>query len=74
MHVVVYTKDNCGYCTKAKELLKSKNIDFYEMKIGDEGDISRSDFINLFPNVKSVPHILIENKSIGGYKELSEYF
>jgi len=74
MHVVLYTKENCGYCTRAKELLKSKGIDYYEMQVGEQGDISREDLLRLFPSAKSLPCVLVENKYIGGYKELAEYF
>ena len=29
--VVIYTGHLCGYCSQAKNLLKSKNIDFEEI-------------------------------------------
>ena len=33
MTVKLYTKNSCGYCTMAKSLLKSKNIQFEEINI-----------------------------------------
>lgn len=66
--VIVYTKDNCPYCDRAKALLRSKDQRFYEMKIGV--DLTRDDFINLFPNVKTMPFIIIDDEHVGGYNEL----
>lgn len=70
-NIIVYTKANCHYCVSAKNLLRSKGYDFTEMVI--ETDISRSDFINLFPAVKSAPLILVNGDAIGGYNELTEW-
>ena len=36
MTVKVYTKNACGYCNMAKNLLKSKNITFEEVNIDDQ--------------------------------------
>ena len=32
----VYSKNNCPFCTQAKNLLNSKNISFEEVKIDEE--------------------------------------
>lgn len=34
--LVVYSKNNCPFCDKAKYLLKTKNIDFTEVKIDED--------------------------------------
>ena len=34
----VYTKTNCSWCTKAKELLKKHNIEFEEINIDEDPD------------------------------------
>lgn len=70
-NVVVYTKDNCPYCVQAKNLLTNKNVSYAEMKIGV--DLTREDFISIFPNVKSVPHIIINGEQIGGFDKLNEW-
>lgn len=69
--IVVYTKDQCVYCDRAKELLRSKGMQYLESRIGV--DILREDFMCLFPEVKTVPLIIIEGEKIGGYNELCEY-
>ena len=70
-NVVVYTKDNCPYCVQAKNLLTNKNVSYTEMKIGV--DLTREDFISIFPNVKTVPHIIINGEQIGGFDKLNEW-
>ena len=71
MNVQVYTKDNCPYCVKAKQLLSIKNVDYNEVVIGQ--DIIREDFMSLFPDVRTVPLIIIDNVKVGGYEQLREY-
>lgn len=71
MKAIVYTKDNCPYCTQAKNLLTLKEIPYTEVGIGS--DITREDFISLFPDQKSVPLILIDEVKVGGYNDLVNY-
>jgi len=68
MHVKIYSKENCAFCTKAKTLLKNRNIDFEEVVIGR--DITREEFLEFLPTAKTVPQIFIDNVLIGGYNEL----
>lgn len=70
--IVIYTKLNCPYCVKAKTFLINKGIEYIETEIGK--DISREEFLDTFPNVKSVPHIIIDSTPIGGYNQLVEHF
>lgn len=70
MKIVVYTKPGCSYCTKAKELLNSKNFIFNEIVVGPEGHISRDSFISSFPDVKTLPLIKINDDVVGGYNDL----
>lgn len=68
---LVYSKENCSYCTKAKNLLTLENITYDESVIGR--DITREDFLSLFPDQKSVPLIFVNGEKIGGYNELLDY-
>lgn len=70
MNIQIYTKENCSYCIKAKNLLKNKNLEYTEIKINI--DISLEDFKNKFPEVKTVPYIIINDSVIGGYSELEK--
>lgn len=70
-NTIIYTKDNCPFCVQAKRLLQQKDKSYTEVNIGQ--DITREDFISLFPNVKSVPHIIIDGEQIGGFDKLTEW-
>ena len=72
MSIVLYSKRNCNYCTKAKALLTAKGATYIEVNIGE--DIMKEDFTSLFPNVQTVPFVLIDGKPIGGYVALVEYY
>lgn len=70
--VLIYTKDNCPYCDRAKALLRAKDQRFNESKIGI--DISREEFMETFPDVQSVPLIIINGERVGGYDKLTEWY
>lgn len=70
--IVIYTKDNCPYCVNAKQHFHSKNESYSELKIGR--DISREEFMNIFPDVKSLPFIIINGEKVGGYDKLIEWY
>ena len=70
-NVTIYTKDSCPYCVSAKNLLEAKGKQYKEINIGR--DIPRDDFVSLFPNVRTVPHIIINGDEIGGFDKLTEW-
>ncbi len=70
--ILVYSKPNCPYCVKAKQLLTIKGKQFTEVVIGT--DMLREDFMALFPDVRTVPLIIIDGVKIGGYDNLVERF
>ena len=55
----------------AKQYLQSKNLMYTEMKLGV--DLSRDDFVTIFPEVKSMPFIIIDGEKVGGYDKLQEW-
>jgi len=70
MEVIIYSKDNCSNCLKVKNMLSK-----YNPKIILLGkDISRKEFFKKFPDTKTVPQIIIDNKHIGGYNDLEKWF
>lgn len=70
--VVVWSKENCPYCTNAKALLKQKGIDFEERNI-DQG-FTRERFFEANPTAKTFPQCWFGDKLIGGYTDLVAYF
>lgn len=69
--ILIYSKPSCGYCEKAKNFLRIRNIAFTESILGQ--DVITEDFVSMFPDVKSVPLIIVDGVKIGGYNELVEY-
>lgn len=70
-NVVLYTKDNCSYCMNAKSLLTNKNIPYKEMKLGE--DFTRETLLEMFPEAKTFPVIVVDGFNIGGYVQLKEH-
>ena len=67
----IYTSSLCGFCYKAKSLLKRKNILFNEISI-DMDHEKREEMINRSNGKTSVPQIFFGNHHLGGYDELYE--
>ena len=65
---VIYTQSMCGYCDKAKELLKNHSEKYIEIPI--DVDEEAKNFVKSF--AKTVPQIFYEKQLIGGYNELFE--
>lgn len=71
MKVVIWSKNNCNFCTKAKELLTTNNITYEEYVLGENA--TKEELLKLVPNARTVPQIFIDNAHIGGYTELAEF-
>lgn len=71
MKAIVWSKYHCPYCDQAKALLKSKNIEFEERKIGD--GFTKEELLEAVPTARTVPQIIIDGKLIGGFTELKKY-
>ena len=64
----IYTKDNCPFCDKAKNLLTQKQIEFKSLKLGV--DFTREELLPKIPSARTMPQIMVGETLIGGYKEL----
>lgn len=71
MTVIVWSKDQCPYCDQAKALLTQRDITFEERKIGD--GYTREDLLESVPAARSVPQIVINGSTVGGYDQLRKY-
>ena len=69
--LTVYSKNNCPFCVQAKNLLKSKKIEFNEIKIDE--DIEAKEFI-LEQGHRTVPQFYLNGKLFveGGFQGLSK--
>jgi glutaredoxin 3 len=66
--VQMYTTTWCGYCVRAKALLRSKGIEVEEINLDDDPAF-RQKLLDLTGGW-TVPQILIDGEPIGGYTEL----
>jgi glutaredoxin len=69
--VEIYTKENCPYCEKAKNLMRDRQIPFYEFKL--DVDCTREFILERFSGAKTFPVIVIDGYYIGGYTEFSTH-
>ena len=68
MSYIIYSKDNCIFCDKAKDLLKRQAKEFIEYKL--DKDFDRDTLLDLFPQARSFPVITLDKEYLGGYNEL----
>jgi len=73
-NITIYTKDNCSYCEKAKALLKGLDLTYEEKKYGTDFKTPEELFKLVNKQVRTMPQIVIDEKLIGGYNQLVEYF
>jgi glutaredoxin len=69
----LYTKENCPWCVKAKQLLNSVGLQYEELHY--DKDFTKDDLRELIgPNLPlTVPQVVVRNHRIGGYEDLVEY-
>lgn len=67
--VLIYTKSNCGYCVRAKDLLTRKGVAFEEIYLDDHPDEYAT--LKKRTGMMTVPQIFINGELIGGYTELA---
>jgi glutaredoxin len=75
--ITVYSKNNCPYCVQAKNLLRSRGVQFEEINIEEQPEAR--EFI-VTEGHRTVPQIYRDGKVLveGGYmgltKQLPEFF
>jgi len=72
MQAVIWSKDFCGYCDRAKRLLEQKGIQYEERKIGSGW--TKEQLLESVPTARTVPQIFLDDKLIGGHDDLVKYF
>ena len=70
MKALVYTKPMCGYCISAKNLLKSKGIEYEERYLDNQQVIK--EFVEQHPTKRSMPQIWLDDEYVGGFRELQQ--
>jgi glutaredoxin 3 len=68
--VEIYTTMFCGYCQRAKALLKSKGVEFTEIPVDMDAGL-RQAMTERAGGRYTVPQIFIDGQPIGGSDELA---
>jgi glutaredoxin 3 len=67
--VVIYTREFCGYCARAKSLLESKGVDYVEHNATFSPDM-RLEMLSKSNGGSTFPQIFINDKHVGGCDDL----
>ena len=67
--IKVYSTESCSWCVKAKKYLKSKNIEYIEVNVGEDME-GREEMIKLSGQM-GVPVINIDGKIIVGFDKMA---
>lgn len=70
MNITIYSKSNCPNCDAAKNLLKSKGMDYTEISL--DIDERRANFMAAYPEAKQMPQIFIGDQRVGGLVGLQQ--
>lgn len=76
--VIIYSKNNCIYCKKAKGFLNELNISYMEILLDKENDLinytSTVQELKQKYNHSTFPFIIINDVFIGGYMDLENAY
>src|SRR5687767_5751976 len=68
--VAILTREGCGYCTKAKALLKELGYAYSEVRL-DHSDRSR--VVGAITGRGTVPQVFVNGRHIGGLEDLQQW-
>lgn len=69
--VKIYTTNYCGFCVRAKDLLKRKGVDYQELDVTGD-DAAREKLVEMSGGQRTVPQIFIGETHVGGYSDLAQ--
>ena len=64
MNFTVYSKENCPYCYKVKQVLELTGSKFVTYKLDE--DFTREEFYAKFGEGSTFPQVLCDDEKIGG--------
>jgi len=71
MKAVFYSKDNCQWCERVRQLFENLDIEYLEYKF--EKHFTKQQFYDEFGEGATFPQVSIDNKHIGGCKDTLHY-
>jgi glutaredoxin len=69
MHIEIYTKTDCDFCTNLKEFLERKKLSYTENRLNE--DFTREGLKEKFPTALTYPVVVVDGFMIGGYTEFA---
>lgn len=66
--ITVYTRQLCGFCGAAKQLLTSQNYKYQEVSLDDEPELMEQ--VMQKSGQRTMPQIFVGDHSVGGFREL----
>ena len=71
MKAVLWSKENCQWCERVRQLFSHCKIDYLEYKL--DKDFTRKQFYEEFEEGATFPQVQLDNKHIGGCKDTLHY-
>ena len=71
MNFTVYSKENCPYCYKVKQVLELTGQDFVVYTLGE--DFTKESFYAEFGEGSTFPQVLNEHDNLGGAVDTINY-
>jgi len=71
--VLIYTKETCPYCAKAKALLDRQGLSYEEIRI-DLHPQKREEMIQKSNGRTTVPQVFLHGQHIGGCDDLHAHY
>jgi glutaredoxin 3 len=69
VEVLIYSSAFCPYCTWAKKMLESKQVDYKEIRI-DLVEGAQQEMLSRSSGMMTVPQIFIGDFHVGGYTDM----
>ncbi|WP_386071231.1 glutaredoxin 3 [Tahibacter sp. UC22_41] len=69
VRIEMYTTAICPYCVAAKNVLKSKGLEYQEIRI-DTDPAQRDEMLRRSGGRRTVPQIFINDQLVGGHDDL----
>lgn len=71
MNFVIYSKDNCPYCTQIQKVMNMLGLQHAIYKLGEH--FSKDDFYLEFGDGSTFPQVVMNDKKLGGCKDTIAY-
>ena len=68
--ITVYTTDPCSFCTRVKDLLAQRGVDFEEVNLSKD-PAGRTELVRR-TGMMSFPQVMVDGELLGGFRETVE--